>query len=111
MNKAKLGKNLYTSVRLRPIARRNTIECTPLPPLDDDWIVIEANDRGVRLQNVRTHHTPLLGFDHVHHYVTDPARDWNGLRHGFLDLNVQLTLSGCNVSTEPLRQHRRAPSP
>jgi len=106
MNKAKLAENLYTRLRLRPIAWRRTTDGIWLAPIDDDWIVTEVNERGLRIQNIRTDHVPLLGFDHVHHYVSDPARDWAGLKHGFLDLNVQLTLSGCNVFTEPQRRRR-----
>jgi hypothetical protein len=106
MNKAKLAENLYTRLRLRPIAWRRMTDGTWLPPIDDDWILTGVTDQGLRIQNVRTDHAPLVGFDHVDHYVSDPAREWDGLRHGFLDLNVQLTLSGCNVFTEPLRRHR-----
>ena len=65
-----------------------------------------GGEQALRISNNRTGHAPLLGFDHVHHYVTDPARDWDGLKHGFLELDVQLTLSGCNVFTEPLRRRR-----
>ena len=106
MNKAKLAANLYGRVRLRQIAGRMTPEGQWLPPIDDEWIIIEVGEQALRISNNRTGHAPLLGFDHVHHYVTDPARDWDGLKHGFLELDVQLTLSGCNVFTEPLRRRR-----
>jgi hypothetical protein len=106
VNKAKLAENLYSRLRLRPIAWRRTVEGTWLAPIDDDWILTEVTERGLRIQNIRTHHAPLVGFDHVHHYASDPARDWDGLKHGFLDLDMQLTLSGCNVFTNPVRRHR-----
>lgn len=106
MNRAKLGECLWQRVRLRPIAWRMTPEGEWLAPIDDDWIVTEVAAGALRIQNVGTGHAPSLGLDHIHHYVTDPARDGDGLRHGFLDLNVQLTLCGCNVFTEPLRRHR-----
>ena len=106
MNKTKLEQCLGQRVRLRPIPLRRTTDGTWLPPIDDDWIVTEVSPNGVRLSNIRTDHAPILGFDHVHHYSTDPARDWDGLKHGVLDLNAQLTLSGCNVFNEPMRQHR-----
>jgi hypothetical protein len=106
MNKTKLAQSLWHRVRLRPIAWRRMTDGTWLPPIDDEWIVDEVGSNVLRIRDTRTDHAPVLGFDHVHHYVSDPARDWNGLRHGFLDLNVQLTLSGCNVFTEPLRPHR-----
>jgi len=106
VNKAKFAENLYGRVRLRPIAWRRMTDGTWLPPIDDDWIVTEVTPGALRIHNTRTDHAPLVGLDHLHHYVSDPARDWDGLKHGFLDLNVQLTLSGCNVFTEPLRRHR-----
>jgi hypothetical protein len=85
---------------------RRMTDGTWLPQIDDDWILTEVNERGLRIQNIRTHHVRLVAFDHVHHYMSDPARDWDSLKHGFLDLNVQLTLSGCNVFTEPQRRRR-----
>jgi hypothetical protein len=106
MNKAKLAQNLYGRVRLRPIAWRRTTDGEWLPAIDDEWIITEIGERALRISNNRTGHAPLVGLDHIHHYMSDPAREWDGLRHGFLDLNVQLTLSGRNVSTEPLRRHR-----
>lgn len=106
MNKTKLACNLYARLRLRPIAWRRTVDGNWLPEIDDDWILTEVSECGLHIQNVRTDHAPLIGFDHVHHYVTDPARDWDGLKHGFLDLNVRLTLSGCNVFTDPIHRHR-----
>lgn len=106
MNKAKLEECLWQRVRLRPIAGRMMTDGTWLPAIDDEWIPTELSERGLRIQNIRTQHAPLVGLDHIHHYVNDPERERDGLRHGFLDLNVQLTLSGCNVFTEPLRRHR-----
>lgn len=106
MNQAKLKECLWQRVRLRPIAGRRMTDGTGLPAIDDEWIPTELSERGLRIRNVRTHHAPLVGLDHIHHYVSDLNRDWDGLRRGFLDLNVQLTLSGCNVFTEPLRRHR-----
>ena len=106
MNKTKLAECLWQRLRLRPIAGRMMTDGTWLPMIDDEWIPTELSERGLRIRNVRTHHAPLVGLDHIHHYVSDPERDGNGLRHGFLDLNVQLILSGCNVFTEPLRRHR-----
>jgi hypothetical protein len=106
MNKTKLAECLWQRVRLRPIAWRRTPDGEWLLTIDDEWIPTEVSERGLRIQNIRTGHAPLIGFDHIHHYMSDPARDWDGLKHGFLDLNVQLTLSGCNAFPEPLRRHR-----
>ena len=106
MNKAKLQECLWQRVRLRPIAWRMTPDGQWLPPIDDEWIPSEVSERGLRIQNTRTGHAPLIVLDHIHHYVSDAAREWDGLKHGFLDLNMQLTLSGWNVFTEPMRRRR-----
>jgi hypothetical protein len=106
VNKAKLAANLYARVWLRPIAWRRMTDGTWLAPIDDDWIITEVNERELRIQNIRTDHVPLLGLDHVHHYRERSGARLRRLRHGFLDLNTQLTLSGCNVFAEPLCRHR-----
>jgi hypothetical protein len=100
MNKDKLRKMQFHRVRLRPIVRTLTARADTTPQ-DDDWIIEEINDLGVRVKNMRTDHSPLLGFDHIHNYTTDSNRDWDGAKHGFLILTVQLYLDGWNVQIEP----------
>lgn len=101
MNKDKLKKNIYHRVRLRPIAKRinGLIE---LNPIDDDWIIEQITDDGVTIKNMRTDHIKLLGFDHIHHYTSDPGRDFDGFKHGFLTLTVQLYIDGWHVRIEPI---------
>jgi len=106
MNKAKLTESLNQHVRLRPLPRRLRPDGVWLPERDYDWIVEAVGPNGVKVRNISTDHSPLLGFDHIHSYISDAMRDWNGIKHGFLDLNVQLTLSGCNVFVEPIRPIR-----
>lgn len=102
MNKDKLRKSIYHRVRLRPMAKEyfGSIESNPI--IDDDWSIEQVTDEGVRIGNLRTHHTKLLGFDHIHHYVSDPGRNSDGFKHGFLTLTVQLYLDGWHVRVEPV---------
>ena len=67
MNKAKLAGNLYSRLRLRPIAWRMTPQGEWLPPIDDEWMLTEVWPHAVRISNPRTGHAPLLGLDHIHH--------------------------------------------
>ena len=102
MNKDRLKKSIYHRVRLRPIAERRN-GGGRLSPCDDDWIIQKVDDL-VELSNVRTGHLAKLGLDHIHSYASDPQRDHDGLVHGFLDLNVQLIISGNKIDIEPDRR-------
>src|SRR6266581_3523916 len=109
MNKAKLASALYYRMRFFPIAWRATIDGVWLPPIDDDWILQRVTQDGVaEFQNVRTHHVAQLGTDRIHHFDREPYRDWDGLKHGVLELRTQLTLSGCNIHYLPRRSGAHA---
>ena len=92
---------LYHRVRIRPIAKelQGTIE---LPKVDDEWIIERISDDGVTIDNPRTRHSKLIGFDHIHHYTSDPSKNYDGLKHGFLTLTIQLSISGYHVNIEPI---------
>lgn len=60
-----------------------------------------VGDDGVTIRNPRTHHRPILAFDQIREFMTDPLRDSDGLKHGFLHLKVQLILTGQAVRAEP----------
>lgn len=110
MNKQKLAENVHARVRLWPIAQRMTTAGEPLPLKDDDWILQEVSADGVvRLQNIRTHHVAQLGADRIHHFDREPQRDWDGFKHGLLEVRVQLILSGCDIHYLPLANFRPAP--
>ena len=81
--------------------------------MDDDWLVQEVEDKlGVRIRNIRTDHVALLGFDQIRAYTSDPKREYDGLRHGFLELRVQLFLRGADLVIEPQRSAtKRAAKP
>lgn len=100
MNKDKLRKSIYHRVRLRPMAKQYSGSLNWIDR-DDDWSIEQVTDEGVRIGNLRTGHSKLLGFDHIHHYVSDPGRNFDGFKHGFLILTVQLYLDGWHVRVEP----------
>lgn len=100
MNKEYLKKIVGHQVRLRPIARRRSAE--ELPRIDDYWVVQSADDKRIQLSNVRTGHVAILGTDHVHSYLSDPAQDAVDIRRGFVWLRVQLTLRNGDLEIEPL---------
>jgi len=102
MTPGKLVKCFHHRVRLRPPARRFR-GVTELRIMDDDWLVQEVEDTlGVRIRNIRTDHVALLGFKQIRAYTPDPKREYDGLRHGFLDLRVQLFLRGSELVIESL---------
>lgn len=102
MNWDKLAEALYWRMRLRPIPKR-FLGNEHLEPEDDVWIV-QGVEKGkaVELSNSRTGHVAHIGNDHIHHYVSDPASETDGLKHGFLELTVQITLRGSSLEIEPL---------
>ena len=72
--------------------------------MDDDWLVQEIEDKKrVRIRNIRTDQVALLDFNHIRDYVPDPKREYDGLRHGFLELRVQIFLRGPELVIEPQR--------
>ena len=100
MNKTALKKNLHTQVRIRPMAKRYMGD-SELEPLDDDWLIENVGNDGVRIKNIRTHHGTVLGYDHIHHFTSDPARSAHGIKYGFLTLNVQIHIGGNRLWIEP----------
>ena len=65
-----------------------------------------TNEGVARLQNIRTHHVATLGTDRIHHFDHEPHRDWNGLKHGLLELRVRLVLQGPDIQYVPLPHFR-----
>ncbi len=100
VTKTKLAKCIHHRVRLRPPARRFR-GVTELRIMDDDWLLQEVEDQQVRLRNIRTDHVAVLGFSQINEYVDDPKREFDGLRHGFLELKVQVFLRGPELVIEP----------
>jgi hypothetical protein len=100
MNKDQIKKNLYHRVRLRPTTKRVNRGVTT-EELDDDWIIENITDEGIQIRNTRTDHTATLGFDQIHSYISDPNRNYGGLKYGFLILHGQLCIQGSKVLFEP----------
>ena len=110
VTKTKLAKCIHHRVRLRPPARRFR-GVTELRIMDDDWLLQEVEDKEVRIRNIRTDHVAVLGFDQIRDYVADPKREFDGLRHGFLELRVQVFLRGAELVIEPRPSSARSPVP
>lgn len=101
MNWEQIKNNVGFCVQLVPIACRLDENGCELPPMDDDWIIDAISTSGVRISNIRTGHTTILGKDHVHHFTSNPDRSQGGIRHGFLTLNVQVFLQGNKLWVRP----------
>lgn len=110
VSKSKLAKCIHHRVRLRPPARRFR-GVTELRIMDDDWLLQEVEDQQVSIRNIRTDHVAVLGFKQIADYVADPKREFDGLRHGFLELRVQVFLRGPELVIEPRPSSARAASP
>jgi len=91
MNKEKLKKCVGHRVLLEPIALRSG------EMHNDVWTIEEVSYDGIRIKNSATDHNKLIGFDSVHHYRSDPSKNYDGHTHGVLVLNVQLVLQGREV--------------
>src|SRR3954462_9303838 len=100
VSKTKLAKCIHHRVRSRPPARRSR-GVTELRIMDDDWLVQETEDEQLRIRDIRTDHVAVLGFHQIREYVADPKREFDGLRHGFLELKVQIFLRGPELVIEP----------
>ena len=100
VNKSQLKKSQWYRVRLRPVPLSGD-GGTVWQEADDDWLIQSVDDSGVTLKNTRTYYQPTLGYDQIREFMTDPARDMDGNKHGFLHLKVQLSLTDQGVRVEP----------
>jgi len=110
VTKNKLAKCIHHRVRLRPPARRFR-GVTELRIMDDDWLVQEVEDDEIRIRNIRTDHVAVLAYPQISEYVADPKREFDGLRHGFLELKVQIFLRGPDLAIEPRPSSAKTPAP
>ncbi len=102
MNKQKLQECINYRIRLRPPAM-SVLDGMVVDQRDDVWMVESVTARGVAtVRNISTHHTALLGADHIHHFDSDPVSETDGFRHGFFTLTVQVFMSGNRLWVEPI---------
>jgi hypothetical protein len=101
MNWEQMKKNVHARVQLKPTPYRLDEYGRKLPAVSDDWIIEEVSSDGVRIKNLRTHHTTTLGKDHIYEYISDPDRSQSGIKHGFLTLKVQVFLKPKELSITP----------
>jgi hypothetical protein len=101
MNWDQMKKNLHARVQLIPTAHRLDEHGRKLPAIDDDWLIEEVTADGVRIKNVRTHHTTTLGRDHIYDWRSNPDRSQAGVKYGFLVLKVQISLKPKGLSITP----------
>lgn len=102
MQRNQIVKNVGARVQLEPAAcflDANGIE--QLPKRNDDWIILAAQDDGLHIRNVYSDHVTTLGYDHIHHYTSNPDRSRGGIQYGFLTLHVQIFIQGVNLSIRP----------
>lgn len=101
MNRDHLKKNIGYRVRLRPAMCELDQYGRALPRQDDDWLIQRADDDALHIQNLRTWHVYAMGFDHVHHFMSDRDRMRDGLNRGVLVLVAQLFLRDNRLDIEP----------
>jgi hypothetical protein len=98
VNRDQLKKNEGKIVRIRPEA----IFLLDTGPeiADIDWLFERCLDDGVlfRRYDVGMGHSAILGYDHIHHFVSDADR---GKQYGFLLLTSQIYISGTKLIVEP----------
>jgi hypothetical protein len=96
-----MKKNVYARVQLIPTAHRLDEHGRRLPATDDDWLIEDVTADGVRIKNLRIDQATTLGKDHIYDWRSNPDRSQGGIRHGFLVLKVQLSLTRDGVSITP----------
>jgi hypothetical protein len=100
VNIKQLKKNLHHRVRLRPVPLSKDADGRAVNA-DDHWILASLVNERVELSNVRTGHVIGLNPDHVHSYTSDVVPH-GSVPAGFLELKVQVTLSGACATVEPI---------
>jgi len=111
VNWQQMKKNLGARVQLKPTPNRLDEYGRKLPSIGDDWLVEDVSTDGVRIKDVRTDHTTLLGKDHIFDYVSNPDQSQHGVKHGFLKLKAQLFLNASGVSITPTPRPESPSSP
>jgi hypothetical protein len=102
MNWERLKKNIGYHVQLRPEARRFDSKNRDLGTTDDDWIIEQVENDTMTIS--LAHDAKLstkLGKDNIYNFTTNPNREADGIKYGFLALNVQVFLINDEILTRP----------
>ena len=103
MNREQLKKSAGKTLRLQPQALGPRGEAR-----DDDWTLRPDPSRdNATLTNVKTGGSVVVGFDHIHSYMSDPGR---GDNFGFLQMlsQVRINMVG-QIRAEPVPPRPTAP--
>jgi hypothetical protein len=113
LNWGKIAANVGSHVELQPTACFLDAKGRAFPDVSDDWLITEADDARLKIQNVRTGHETVLAKDHIHHYTSNPHRVTSGQEHAFLTLLVQLYIQNDRITIKPCLRpgERLAPPP
>jgi hypothetical protein len=110
MNFEQLRKNIGYLVKLVPPAYHLDAAGESLPIENEDWTIEEVTRDCVKIQSA-SGHSYRLGLDHIRNFATDPDRSTDGLNHAFLQLHVQLHITGLDVTAIPNHQPGAAVPP
>ncbi len=100
MNLKQLKKSVGYRVKLVPQAYHLDTAGDPLPFRDEDWIIMSVTNEYAEVSALSGHFY-RLGKDHIFCFVTDHQRAGDGLKHGFLQLKVQIYIQGADVAATP----------
>ena len=101
MNLDRIKKAVGHRVNLVPVACYLDGYGREQSSVDDVWLVVDVTDAGVRISNAQASHITTLGYDHIHHFTSNPDLSRDGVPHGFFVLNVQVFIQGVALTVKP----------
>ena len=99
MNLKKLKKLVNTPVRLRPVPVRISKEHRILEERDDDWLVVNVENKIVKLQT--SDYVLPLPTTAIHQYKVDLQEPLSAKR-GFFLLESQVLITDQGIKLEPI---------
>ncbi len=97
-NRKQFKDNLYARVRIRPLVHYANLG----KYLDEEWIVVEINERWFRLQESAINgYYVTIGHDARREWMDDYSKQ-DGFKRGTIMLKAQITLRDGNSNVEPL---------
>ena len=110
MNLDQLKRDVGYRVKIVPPAYHLDALGDPLPFQDEDWIIMAVTDEYTDIITDAGHFY-RLGKDHIRGFTTDPHRSGDGVNRGFLQLHMQLYITGTEVKAVPNHQPGAAVQP